>query len=275
MAKFFRHIFLALTLLAGTTARAQEVVVAPAEAVGAAGILSLSATEHQLPSVNPALIALDNGFGAVCTYAIPYELTDLQQVMLKASYKTPIVSVAVNVSKSGSSESNFTRFGGGISRSFGAFGIGFEYYAIIHNLPYNQDFTSSFSRIGIYVKPTDQWTFSVAVQNIERRGFEYEYSTTEIEPVAYAGLKWDGNKLFSLLCEAEKRWDSDPVGKFALALRPIDSLTVTCGYTSKGNSPTVGVGYEMGHVGIHAGISYHEKLGITSAAQLSIRNLWE
>ncbi len=267
--------FLISVLVCSTVARAQEVTITSAEAIGAAGIVSVAAGEQQLVTINPALVSLDEGFGAICSYGLPYELSDLQQVLFKASYRTPYVTVAGHVSKSGSDESNFVRFGGGLSRTFGQFGIGIEYYGITHNLPYGQSYTTSFSRIGLYVKPDTHWTFSAIVQNVEKRGFDYEYYDVDIEPKAFVAIRWDCNDLFSLLAEVEKGWDSDPEGKVALALRPVERLLVTVGYTSVGNSPTVGVGYVVaGSVGLHAGLSYHEQLGVTSGAQVTVRNLW-
>lgn len=268
----WRAIIIAATLLP-VGANAQDAVVTPAQSVGAAGIVAVTPTDGIL-SVNPSLMAEVDGLNIAASYTLPYNISDIQQVMGKVVYATSLVNITATVSTIGSDYSRYTEIGGGLSRNFGMWGMGLEYHAIIHKLPYNQKYTSGFSRFGIHMMPTSAWLISVAVHNIEHSGFDYEYGSKDIEPMAALAIRWTANDYFRLLCEAQKYWDSDAVGKVAIAITPIERLTATAGFASLGSSMSCGIGYSIGVFEMNVGISHHNKLGITSAASVSINGLW-
>lgn len=255
------------------TVGAQDAVVTPAQAVGAAGIITVTPNDG-IQSVNPSLMAEVDGLNIAASYTLPYNITDIQQVMGKVVYATSLVNIAAQVSTIGSDESRYTEIGGGLSRNFGVWGMGLEYHAIIHKLPYNQKYTTGFSRIGVHMMPTSAWLISVALHNVEHSGFDYEYGSKDIEPMAALGIRWTASNYFRFMCEAQKYWDSDVVGKVAVVVTPIDRLTATVGFASLGSSISCGVGYSIGVFEMNVGISHHDKLGVTSAASVGINGLW-
>lgn len=267
-----KRILSLVLLLLPTFVGAQDIIVTPASSVGSAGILSVS---HQadILSVNPALSATTKSLDAFVSYTLPYHLSEFQQVMAKAAMHTPVANISLRVAQTGGEDSRYTQIGGGLSRSFGQFGIGLEYHAIAHTLPYGMRYWSSFSRFGIYVRPVPYLTLSTALHNVERSAFNYEYSQTEIEPMAVVGVRWDARSLCSFMVEAEKRWEHEAEGKAALVIRPTRKLSAQAGFSTIGRSISMGVGYDMGIVNIGIGVSYHDKLGVTSAAQILKQNI--
>lgn len=256
-----------------STIYSQSVIVKPSQSIGAADIISVNTIEG-IQSLNPSIMSEANGFNATASYTRPYNLTDLQQITGKMVYSTKYCNLTAQISKIGVSESNYTEIGGGLSRKFHNWGIGMEYHAIIHKLPFNQSYTSSFSRIGIHANPTKQWTISAMVHNIERRAIKYEYSTVELEPTAAIGIRWAATKIFAFVGEVQKGWDSDAIGKASVCIFPHPKVNASFGFSSLGSTISAGVGYTYNNIDIHIGISHHEQLGVSSAASVSIRNLW-
>lgn len=260
-------------LIASIQIEAQEVIVKPSQVIGAANIISVTATDG-IQAMNPSIMAEAEGFNATVSYTRPYNISELQQVMGKAVYETSFGNIEAQINQSGSTDSRYTEIGGGFSRKFNKWAIGMEYYAIIHKLPNNQSYTSSFSRVGLHYHPIPQWTISVFVHNVERRSLDYEYSSYALEPMASVGLRWNASRIFTFLCEAQKNWDSDAEGKVAVCIVPYKNLHATFGFSSLGSSLTAGVGYTYSNIDIHVGIAHHNQLGVTSSASIGVRNLW-
>ena len=205
---------------------------------------------------------------------MPYSLKDLQQVDAKVAVATRVCHLQAEVLRSGNEYSAFTLLGGGLSRRFYKFGIGLEYRAVIHTMSNNEKYVSSFSRFGIHINPTEKWTFSAAVQNIENRQMSYEYTSVDLQPIAMIGLKWKANDMFALQAEVEKRWDRDAVGKLAVTIIPIPQLFATVGFMRRGSTLSAGVGYIHKFLTVNAAMSYHAQLGVSSGATISIVNPW-
>lgn len=253
--------------------KAQDLIITPAESVGAAGIMSLPIDKNAasiVDVVNPALMSKVAKADISASYTIPYHLSELGQMGLHGVVATKLVNISVLASRSGDDVSHFTSIGGGLSRSFGKWGMGLEYNALIHQLDDNKKYASSYSRVGLYVEPNGRWLLSVALHSIERREIEYEYSKMNIDPVVWAGIRWHGTSFFSLLLEVEKRWERDVEGKLAVVLMPIDKLSISAGFSTKGQSLSAGVGYMVKGLSLHAGVSYHDRLGVTSGASVGI-----
>lgn len=252
---------------------AQEIIPKPSGSVATAGILSIGGLDF-LHSVNPSMNTYAKGFNLSVGYTLPYHLDDFQQIVAKGAYAFPWVTLHVNVNKCGGSESNITIVGGGLSKSFGILGIGMEYNAIMHQLPFNETTISSFSRVGFHINPNDKWTLSVAVHNIENRQLDYEYDSFNIEPCLFAGIRWIGNDIFSLIGEVEKGWNHKPVYKASALITPCKRLSTSVGFSTLGHSLSAGVGYVGKMLLLHVGISHHEQLGVTSSASIAIHNLF-
>ncbi len=269
MINFRLHIAL-IALLMSTLARAQDVVEQTARSIGSAGIIGVSALEN-FEAVNPALMATTTSFDAFVSCAVPYTLPELAQINGKMVVNARLLNVALRVAKHGSDGSSMAIFGGGLSRDFNVFGIGVDYYAIVHTLPYSVRATSSFSRIGLYINPSEKLLLSVFVHNLEHRAFHYADSAVEslIEPMAVVALKWSPTKIFALLCELEKRFESQAVCKAAVVIRPVKFIDVTAGFSSAGHAVSLGAGYRLGRLGLNVGLNYHNKLGLSSGATVS------
>lgn len=265
---------LCLFVLSCSVANAQDIIPKMSGNIATAGILSVSAS-NPLQTVNPSMSSLTESMDFTVGYTLPYHLTDLQQIVAKGAFAFPWVTLSVNVSKSGNGGSTFSRFGGALSRKFGIVGIGMEYNAVIHQLPCDERAVSSFSCVGFHVIPNDMWTLSVAVNNVEERGFDYEYYDFDIESYLFAGVKWRANKIVTLLCEAEKEWDHDGVYKASVVVNPCKVVTASVGFSTLGQSISAGVGYCGKLFNIHVGISHHEQLGVTSSASVSMSNIFK
>lgn len=263
-----RSITMAIAMVLSLIARAQDIIVTPAEATAAAGMMSVGSTDG-IYVINPSMMSQVSRAAVHISYVMPYGINELGQISGKGVVATKLANVGMQVSQSGNEDSHYTEIGGGLSRSFGKWGMGLEYHALIHTLTDNQRYTSSFSRIGVHFNPNERWLLSVAAQGIERREIDYGYTTVVLEPTCWAALKWKGSDLFSLMLEAEKRWDRDAVIKAAAAIYPIDGLDITVGFSSKGQSLSAGAGYAWRGIGIHVGVMHHEQLGVTSGASVS------
>lgn len=259
-------------LFAAEAANSQEIIATTAQSVGSGGIVSVS-PQAAITSLNPAFAAQTRSLDALLSHTILHELPELGISQGKAVFATSILNLGVDVVRSGGKDSHFVELGGTVARELGPIGIGFQYFAIAHTLPYGQRYWSSFSRFGIYAKAGEQWTLSAAFHNVERRGFDYGYGTHAIEPAAFVGARWDARQLCSMLIEVEKRWDHDAEGKIALVVRPIDKLCATVGFSTLGRSISIGASYLIGKINISAAVSYHDKLGVTSAAQITAENI--
>lgn len=273
MSLQFKSVILVCLTALSSVGNAQDLLMQSSASVGAARIMSVSAVDY-LQTVNPSMNTFAKSLDIHISYTLPYHIKDLQQINAKAAYSMPWATLHTNVGKSGSNESSYTIVGGGLSRSFGFFSIGMEYNAVIHHLPYNETHVSSFSRIGFHTVPNNKWTLSVAVHNIEKRGFSYEQYDFDIEPYFFAGAKWKGNDIFTLMCEVEKGWEHDPTYKVAMAVVPCRWLTTSIGFSTLGHSLTAGIGYINKLMTIHVGINHDEKLGVTSAASLTLHNIF-
>lgn len=265
-------VFAAIALAMAVVVEGQELIVCPAASMGAGNIMSVSADDG-ISAVNPAQMSYARGLSVAATAAMPYSLSALKQAELRAVYGFKPVNVAASVVRSGDSNSAYTVAGGGLSRQFGMWAMGMEYYAVCHSLPYSQSFWSSFSRVGVTVVPTAQWKVSVALHNVERSAIDYEYSSFEIEPRAFMGVRWAASEYFTVMAEAEKGWNSDIVGKAALAVTPYTNLTASVGFASEGSTLSAGASYRMGMVSIAVGLAHHQQLGLSSAATVTVHNV--
>ncbi len=256
-------------------AAAQEVVWLPATAIGAAHIRTLS-IDNGIEAMQPAQAAETKSFAACVGYTIPYTLSELGESHLRgAANLRDLACVTIDVGRHGDEESSITTLGGGVSKRWRYFSIGMEYYALIHTLADNQKFTSSFSRVGFILTPSKEWRLSVCINNIEHRQIDYGGYEFDIDQIAAVGLKWQPAPLFSVMAEVEKNFNLDtPTGKMAVALYPIERLQLSAGFCSRGRTPTVGIGYGIRMVSLHVGFSYHQQLGSTTGALITIKP-WE
>ncbi len=135
--------------LCSVSAFAQDIIGIPASAIGSGNIISAS-MHNDVSNVNPANMALVKNYGAMLSYTIPYFMGDFQQIQAKFVGHTEAVNIEGLISRNGNDNSAYTQFGAGISRDFRHFGIGLEYYGVLHQLPYSQHAFSSYSRFGLF-----------------------------------------------------------------------------------------------------------------------------
>ncbi len=260
-----RLIALALGTLAILTTKAQDLIVPAGQSVGVAGIVALSATDD-MRSVNPSLMSDVERLAVAVSYLRPFGFNELSQKSLKAVAATPFANAMIAVAKSGSDDSYFTEIGGGLARKWGKWGMGLEYYAVIHSLWNNERYASSFSRVGMHFRPSKKWLLSLAIHSIEQREIVYETTEAKIEAKAWLGLKWMANNTFAILLETEKPWEGNAEGKMAVAIYPADKIDLSVGFSSIGQSLSAGVGYKWQGADIHVGIMHHERLGVSLGA---------
>lgn len=260
----YKKILFAL-LLFPVSLPAQDIILYDATSIGIGSILSLAPDELHAPA-NPAYAATLESTDVQFDYAVPFQLIELSQSRLSLTVPTMLVNITGQVQRSGDEQSNYLICGGGLSRSFAFFGIGAEYYAIIHTLDDNERYASSFSKVGAYFRPTNKWRIACMVHNIERAAIDYELSTYEIPTIACLAISWRGSDLFSFFLEAEKDFNYDPEGKVGVALYPIKNLVVSAGYYTSGSSISAAVRYSIFGFRMGAAIQHHVDLGISSAA---------
>ena len=262
-----------LTLFVGFGIEAQEVVWVPATSIGAASIKSIT-IDNGIEALQPAQCANTEQYAVAVGYTSPFSLSDLGQTHLRAAYNIrDIVCVAADVGHHGNDDSSITTIGGGLSKKWEYFSIGLEYYAITHKLNDNQKFNSSFSRFGFIISPTKELSLSVSVNNVESRKIDYGIGGSfEIEQIALAGVKWQPSQIFSVMAEVEKNFQiDDPATKVAVALYPVDRLQMSVGFCSRGRMPTAGVGYAYKLVRLHVGFAYHQQLGSSTGALITVK----
>jgi len=261
-------ITMALVMVMSFTAKGQDIITSSGESIGKADIHSVTAT-NPIYSINPSMMSSIKKAAISVSCVMPYGMSELKQITGKGVVETKLANIAMQVGQSGDDDSHYTHLGGGLSRSFGKWAMGLEYYALIHTLTDNHKYTSSFSRLGLSFSPNEQWLLSVALNNIEQREIEYELSSVKISPIWWTALKWKGSDMFSLMLEVEKHIDYKAICKTAIGIYPVNNLEVTVGFSSKGQSLSAGAGYKWHGIGINAGLMYHEQLGVSSGASVS------
>ncbi|MBE6340856.1 MAG: hypothetical protein E7069_09000 [Bacteroidales bacterium] len=252
--------------------QAQEVVWLPATAIGAANIRTLS-INNSIETMQPAQAAETKSFAAVVGYTMPYSLSELGESHLRgAANICNTFCLTLDVGRHGDQASSITNIGGGASKRWRYFSIGMEYYAVIHTLADNQKFTSSYSRFGFILTPNSEWRLSVCINNVEHRKIDYGGALFDIDQIAAVGAKWQPSERFSVMAEVEKNFNfDDPAGKMAVVLYPVERLQLSAGFCSQGRTPTVGVGYGIRMVSLNVGFSYHQQLGSTTGALITIK----
>ena len=250
---------------------AQDVLPQSAHSLAAAGIHALN-TNGGTTSLNPAS-ATDATTPRINISAhLPYGMTALTQTQAKLSMPLKFASFSPSVTRSGTDQSHITTIGADMARQFKILTIGFGYYAIMHTLPFNVRGRASFSRFGIELHPTTQWTIAAAAHNPERRTMAYRHTTydRQLQTTLFTAIRYDAPTMISTAVEAEIEKGRRPNIKAATSLRPTNGLTASIGIAYAGYTISAGIGYTRKFIGIHAAISHHAQLGISSAATLSL-----
>lgn len=262
-------------LILGVRVYSQEIHHTSALQIQTANIYTTSPIEETVDAFNPSIISEITTFGAQVSCSIPYELCELRQVDGKIGLSTPICHLQGEILKSGDETSAFTMLGGGISRRFHKFGIGAEYRILVHKQANSETYKTSFSRVGFHVNLSNEWSVGMAIQNIEGRKLSYKQVEVDIPTIAAVGVKWH-HGILVMQAEMEKRLEYDPTVKVAATIISQKAVFGSIGLMVKDDAatPCVGVGAQTKHFTINAAMSYHNQLGITSGAALSLNNLW-
>lgn len=256
-------------VLMSLESKAQDRILNTAQSVGAGNIKSLSVIDNSSSCIdvdNPSLAGRLHGGAVNVTYILPFGMQELGQISGRMVLGTKLVNMSACVGRSGNSDSHFTTLGGGFSKKWGKWGLGFEYYALIHTMIDNRKFSTSFSRFGMFVSPVDRWLMSVAINGIEKNSMKYDDRVIEFKPIVWAGLRWHANDKFAFFTEVEKEFDAETVGKVAVAIYPVRHISATIGFETKGQTLSMGAGFNLKGFGMHVGISYHDQLGVSSGA---------
>lgn len=258
-----------------TYAFSQEIHHTSPLQIQTANIYSTVPIEETVDAFNPSIISDITTFGTQASCTIPYALKELRQSDAKLAVSTPVCHLQGEVMKSGNENSSFTTLGGGISRRFHKFGIGLEYRMLVHKQANAESYKSSFSRFGIHVNLSEEWTVAMAVQNIEGRQLSYKQVEVDIPSFAVVGVRWRHSMLV-IQAEVEKNWVLDPAIKVAATVISRKVVFGSIGLMVRNDSamPSVGVGAQTKYCTINAAMSYHNQLGITSGASVSLNNLW-
>lgn len=254
---------------------AQEVYHTSPLQLQTANIYSTSPLEETADAFNPSIISDITHCALEVSCSIPFALKELCQVDAKLAASTPLCHLQGEVLKSGDEGSSFTVLGGGISRRFHKFGLGFEYRALIHKQINTETYRSSFSRFGLHVDLSEEWTVAMSVNNIEGRRIRYKECDVDIPSFAAIGIKWRHSMLV-VQAEVEKNWNREAVYKVATSVVTRRAVFGSVGIVVRDDaaSPTAGVGVSFEHFVIDAGMSYHNKLGVSSGASIALVNIW-
>lgn len=254
---------------------AQEVYHTSPLQLQTANIYSTSPLEETADVFNPSIISEITHCAFEVSCSIPFALKELCQVNAKLATSTPLCHLQGEVLKSGNTSSSFTVLGGGISRRFHRFGLGFEYRALIHQQENTERYRSSFSRFGLHVNLSEEWKVGILVNNIEGRRVRYKECDVEIPSFAAIGVRWRHGMLV-VQAEVEKNWNRDALYKVAASVVTKSAVFGSVGILVRDAiaSPTVGVGVCFEHFVMNAGMSYHNKLGVSSGASVALVNIW-
>lgn len=254
---------------------AQEVYHTSPLQLQTANIYSTSPLEETVDVFNPSVISDITHCALEVSCLIPFALKELCQVDAKVAASTQLCHLQGEIMKSGNDGSSFTVMGGGISRRFHRFGIGFEYRALIHKQMNTEAYSSSFSRFGLHVDLSEEWKVAMAVNNIEGRRIRYKECDVDIPSFATIGLRWKHSMLV-VQAEVEKNWKREAMYKVAASVVTRSAVFGSVGIIIRDDiaSPSAGVGVSLEHFTINAGMSYHNKLGVSSGASIALVNIW-
>ncbi len=256
-----------------SSAFAQNIDARPAGGVGAGCLVSLSLISA-IEAANPAAVALSDGLTAAVGGVLPFGLADLAEVAGAADVPTPLAHVGVRVGRSGGELSHYCTFGGWVARRWGRVSAGVAYYGVTHSLAYAESGASSYSVMGVAVRPADAWLLSLTVKNVEGRGLRRAGREEDIPTTLWAAASWRAPLYFTLCAELEKESGREAVAHIGVSLQPCERLRFTAGFSSLGRQICAGVGYDWVAMGVHASVAHHFALGVTSAALLTFHPQW-
>lgn len=270
-----RHLLTIALLFICLTSYGQEINWHSSRQIGAGHIISLPATSDMV-SFNPSVHYTGMGLGGQAAYTLPHGIEAFRQQFVHALWGSHLGYIGVSAGINGDDNSSFRRAGFQYSRNFGhGWRAGLAYYFVQHHFITKQNFNSSFSAAGIsYHNTASGMTVSVAIQNFEQQTIAYPHHTFLLPSIAVLGIQWEASNNIFLLAEAEKDFDHRPIFKGAVVFHIGTLADISAGVSSPPLQLTAGAGVTYHGVKLHAALSHHRELGLTTAASLSIYGLF-
>ncbi len=220
---------------------------------------------------NPAGLTEVNTPGIAFSYISPYNIHKLSNRSVTGTMPTKQGQFSLLFTQSGYSLSLLNRYGFSYARKFGKHvSAALMFNALTHKLNGTETYSGFFSVIGIQLFPSNTVDLGIYIQNIEQSKISYPDQKVLIPVLYVAGINWHPTNDLALMAEMEKDQEFDPQYKFGMQYSPVDILVVRGGVKGSPVDLSFGIGLRLTFIVIDIGISYHQQLGVTSAASLTL-----
>ncbi len=220
---------------------------------------------------NPAGVTSVKTAGFAISYISPYTIQKLSNRSITGTAPTHLGHFSLLFTQSGYSLSLLNRYGFSYARTFGKHvSAALQFNGLTHKINRSDTYGGFFTTIGIQFFPSEKVELGFYIQNPEQSKISYPEQKILIPVLYVAGLKWHPLNYLALMVEMEKDQQFDPQYKFGIELQPVDVLTLRGAVKGSPVELSFGAGTKWRFMIIDIGISYHQQLGVTSGASLTI-----
>ncbi len=233
----------------------------------------VKATERSIFSVmaNPAGLTGVKSPGIAVSYVSPYNIRKLSSRSVTGTMPSQYGHFSLLFTQSGYSLSLLNRYGFSYARQFGKHvSAALMFNALTHKLNGTEIYSGFFSVIGVQLFPSNTVDVGIYIQNIEQSKISYPDQSVPIPVLYVAGINWHPLTDLALMAEIEKDQEFAPQYKFGMQYIPVDILILRGGVKGSPVDLSFGIGLNLSFIVIDIGISYHQQLGVTSAASLTL-----
>jgi len=220
---------------------------------------------------NPAGVTGISSPGIAISYVSPFSLPKLSNRSITGTLPTRFGYFSLLYMQSGFTLSLLNRYGISYARKFGKHvSAALEFNGTAHKINGTDTYRGFFATAGIQIMPSDKVVLGFYIQNPEQSKISYPDQKVTIPVLYVAGVKWDPLHNLSIMAEMEKEQRFKPQYKFGLEMQPVEILFLRGGVKGNPMEISFGAGVRWEIVSLDIGISYHQQLGVTSGASLTL-----
>ncbi len=223
------------------------------------------------PMSNPAGVTELETAGFAISYISPYSVKELSNRTITGTAPTSLGHFSLLFTQSGYSLSLLNRYGFSYARTFGKHvAAALQFNGLTHKIDGAETYGGFFTTVGVQFFPSEKVDLGFYIQNPEQSKISYPDQNVLIPVLYVAGLNWHPLNHLSIMVEMEKDQQFDPQYKFGIELQPVNQLTLRGGVRGSPVELSFGAGAKWRFIVIDVGMSYHQQLGVTSGASLTI-----
>jgi len=220
---------------------------------------------------NPAGLTKVTTAGIAFSYIVPYNIHKLSNRSITATAPTKYGSFSLLFTQAGYSLSLMNRYGFSYSRQFGKhISAALMFNGVTHMVNGTDRYSGFFSVIGMQLFPSDHVDIGFYIQNVEQSKISYPDRKVLIPVLYVTGISWHPADYISLMAEIEKDQELKAQYKFGIQYIPVDILILRGGIKGSPVDISFGTGIKWKFIVLDIGISYHQQLGVTSGASLTL-----